>query len=76
MKRYSASEARQHFSQILLFVEKGENVAITKHGAPIAVISRVKRTKVAPPGWASKKGWSITLTDDFDGIPEGFEDYV
>lgn len=79
MKTYSVAEARAHFREILSAVERGEEVAITKHGTPIATIThpRVPKKKsppIPPPGFLEAEGWTIEITDDFDAIPEGFED--
>ena len=60
-------------------VAQGEEVEITKHGTPVATITRPKKSrkrKIPPPGWGLKEGWEIKIADDFDAIPEGFEDYV
>ncbi len=38
MQIIAAFEAKTHFSKLLLEVEKGEEVTITKHGHPIAKI--------------------------------------
>jgi prevent-host-death family protein len=39
MKTISARDANQAFSRLLKEVEKGEEVVITKHGEPVAVLS-------------------------------------
>lgn len=39
MKQITASEANQRFSEILSAVEIGEEIIVTKHGRPVAVIS-------------------------------------
>ena len=78
-KQYNASQARQHFAEILSSVEQGEEVEITKHGTPVATITRVKNSKkhrIPPPGWGLKEGWSYKLNGDFNEIPEGFEEYI
>jgi len=78
IKTYTASEAREHFAEILDAVEQGEDVAITKHGTPVATITgsrKAKSASVPPPGFLKAAGWKLKMTDDFDAIPEGFEDY-
>jgi len=40
MRAVTAREANQTFSEILSDVENGEEVLITKHGRPVAVLSR------------------------------------
>lgn len=80
MKTYTVSEARQHFAEILSTVEQGEDVAITKHGTKVATITRPRVSKrqpaIPPPGFLEAEGWTVEMADDFDAIPEGFEDYV
>jgi prevent-host-death family protein len=79
MKTYSASEAREHFAKILGAVEQGEEVVITKHGVAVAQLIRAPkpaRVQIPPPGYLEAQGWKIKMADDFDAIPEGFEEYV
>jgi prevent-host-death family protein len=80
MKTYSVSQARENFADILDAVERGEDVTITKHGATVATITRPAKAKksaaLPPPGFLHAQGWSVTMADDFDAIPEGFEDYI
>lgn len=73
MKQYTASSARERWSEVLDLVQKGESVTITKHGLPIAVLTRAARKHGPELGWA-KGTW---IADDFDTfIPPGFEDYT
>lgn len=79
MKTYSVSQARENFADILDAVEQGEDVTVTKHGVAVATITRpgkAKKAAVLPPGFLHAQGWSVTVADDFNAIPEGFEDYV
>jgi len=39
MRQVTARNANQHFAQVLSSVESGEQVVITKHGRPVAVMS-------------------------------------
>jgi prevent-host-death family protein len=39
MKSVSARQANQGFSELLAAVESGEEVVITKHGRPVAMLS-------------------------------------
>jgi len=39
-----AYDAKTHFSELLERVERGEEVTITRHGAPVAKMVPVKRT--------------------------------
>jgi antitoxin (DNA-binding transcriptional repressor) of toxin-antitoxin stability system len=80
-KTYSASEAREHWAEVLEAVEQGQQVMITKYGEPVAAIShppggQKPGAAVPPPGYLAAEGWTIEIAEDFDAIPEGFEDYV
>jgi len=79
VKTYTVSEAREHLAEILNSVERGEEVAITKHGKPIARVTHPPAAKKnrtsAPPGFLKAQGWKVIMADDFDAIPEGFEGY-
>ncbi len=41
MSSVGAFEAKTHFAQLLDRVEKGEEITITRHGKPVARLSRV-----------------------------------
>ena len=78
-KTYSVSQARKHWAEILAAVERGEEVAITRYGDTVASITppgRKKRKAAAAPGFLKAEGWHMETSEDFDRIPEGFEDYV
>jgi prevent-host-death family protein len=42
MKTVGAFQAKTHLSRLLDEVERGETVTITRHGAPVAVLSPAK----------------------------------
>lgn len=72
MKQYSIAEARKNLALLVDQAAHGAEVMITRNGKPVATISAIKTEKIPTPGFA--KGTQIS--DDFDEIPEGFEDYV
>ncbi len=77
MKTYTVSEAREHLADVLDAVEQGEEVEITKHGETVAVVTPPHvKAAAPPPGFLQAEGWTMEMADDFDAIPEGFEDYV
>jgi len=81
IKTYTASQAREHFAEILDAVEQGEEVAITKYGTVVAAVkpSRGEEKKthlIPPPGFLKVEGWAVKIAPDFDEIPQGFEDYL
>jgi prevent-host-death family protein len=48
MRSVSAREANQAFSRLLGEVEDGEEVVITRHGKPVAVLSAYRRPIMTP----------------------------
>jgi len=48
MKNVTARQANQSFSQLLSQVEQGEEVVISKHGRPIAVLSPYRAPAMTP----------------------------
>ncbi len=66
-------EAKTHFSKLLDKMLAGEEVIITRSGEPLAKLVPVQRKKKPNFGWA--RG-TFTIPEDFDEIPEGFEDYI
>jgi len=57
-------EARSHFSKLLAEVEEGVEITITRHGTPVAQISR-------PQGVERKPG----LCKDYV-VPEGWDEWT
>ncbi|HEV2954964.1 MAG TPA: type II toxin-antitoxin system prevent-host-death family antitoxin [Xanthobacteraceae bacterium] len=48
MKTMTAREANHGFSDLLARVERGEEVLITKHGTPVAVVSPYRPPAMTP----------------------------
>ena len=48
MRAVTAREANQKFSELLSDVEDGEQVLITKHGRPVAVLSPYQQAQLRP----------------------------
>lgn len=68
----SISEAKAHFSAIIDDASGGQTFVICRAGRPLAILS-----KYVPPAHRrrpdSLKG-KIRMADDFDALPEGFEE--
>ncbi|MFC9795942.1 type II toxin-antitoxin system Phd/YefM family antitoxin [Streptomyces sp. NPDC057695] len=69
-RQYNVHEAKTHFSKILEAVATGEEVIISKSGEPVAKVIPLAG-KVLRTDYGSLKG-RITVTDDFDELPDGF----
>lgn len=48
MSKVSVVAAKAHFSEILAQVEAGEEVLITRRGAPVARLSGLQRPRIPP----------------------------
>ena len=66
-------EAKTHLSKLLDKVLAGEEVVITRSGEPLVKLVPVQRKK--KPNFGFARG-QVEIADDFDEIPEGFEDYI
>lgn len=66
-------EAKTHLSKLIERVLEGQEVIISRSGEPVAKLLPIdkKPLKKRVPGMDKGKVW---IADDFDEIPEGFED--
>ena len=70
IREIQASETKTHLLQILDEVERGETVIITRHGRPIALLTRPPATAPGPKlGTLRGKirynpGWDDPMTDE------------
>jgi len=68
----SISEAKAHFSAIVDAASCGKAFIICRAGRPLVMVTQyVQPEPVRKPG--SLKG-KIRIADDFDELPEGFEE--
>lgn len=74
MKPVKIHEAKTNFSKLIALVEGGEEVIVQRADLPVA--------KIVPYDGAGShrefgalKG-AIEISDDFDAVPPGFEEYV
>lgn len=66
-------EAKTQFSKLLDRALAGEEIVITRSGEPVVTLVPVQRKK--KPNFGFARG-EFVVPDDFDEIPEGFEDYL
>ncbi len=74
MDAVSIHEAKTHFSKLVARAEAGEEIIVRRGQTPVA-----KLVALDPPSTPREPGalaGRIVMADDFDEIPEGFEDYV
>lgn len=70
METVDVHEAKAHLSRLLKRVERGERIAITRDGTPIAVLARVEDERPLRRTPGSDRG-RIWMSDDFDEpLPE------
>lgn len=75
MQQFNIAEAKAHLSELVQKAVLGEEIVIARDNKPqvrIVPIDRPPQKRV--PG--SGKGQILFIADDFDAIPEEFEDYV
>lgn len=73
MKPVKIHEAKTNFSKLIGRVEQGEEVIVQRGDTPVARIVPIDSR--LPRRFGLLKG-SIRISDDFDEIPPGFEEYV
>jgi antitoxin (DNA-binding transcriptional repressor) of toxin-antitoxin stability system len=71
MSTYTLADAKAKFSQVVAEVESGDSAVITKHGRPVALMTRPDDSapkKRGINGFLKEKfeGWK--MPDDFDRI--------
>ena len=68
----SIADAKAHFSAIVDEASNGKEFVICRAGRPLVVVTRyVQSVPKRRPG--SLKG-EISMADDFDALPDGFEE--
>ena len=73
-KKFNIAEAKAHFSELVQKAMLGEEIVIAKGNKPVLKLVPLEKSK-QPRKPGSAKG-NIWMAEDFDAIPEGFEDYV
>lgn len=76
MSQFNIAEAKAQFSSLVKKAMLGEEVIISKDNHPLLRFTPItpEPPKQRVPG--TGKHLVIYMADDFDAIPEGFEDYI
>lgn len=74
MKTVKVHEAKTNFSKLLTLVESGEEVLVQRGDRPVAKLVPVGSPRADRV--AGRLKGQIWIAEDFDEIPEGFEDYI
>jgi len=72
MTRVSVSEAQKNLPELILAIERGEQIVITQAGTPVATL---QPAPLSGSGFGSMKG-QIKMSDDFDEPLEDFAEYM
>ena len=74
MSEIAIEEAVTRLSELIMKTQGGEEIILTRNSFPIAkLIPLPERPR---PRRGSGKGFIRHIADDFDEIPEGFEEYM
>jgi antitoxin (DNA-binding transcriptional repressor) of toxin-antitoxin stability system len=63
-------------AEIVEKLPPGEDVVLTRGGEPVATIWAFSKSRHAPRQLGTLKGSVLSISADFDEVPNGFEDYV
>ncbi len=75
MQQFNIAEAKAHLSELVQKAMMGEEIVIARDNKPLAMLVPIQRpTGKRIPG--SGKGQILFMADNFDAIPEGFEDCI
>ncbi|MFM9022351.1 MAG: type II toxin-antitoxin system Phd/YefM family antitoxin [Solirubrobacterales bacterium] len=66
-------EAKTNFSRLVGLVEQGEEIIVQRGNVPVA---RLVPYETAVPRRAGSLKGQVVIGEDFDELPEGFEEYT
>lgn len=76
MPQFTIAEAKANLSSLVKKAMMGEEIIITKNNKPLLKLTPIQPDKPKRPQPGSGKHEILYIADDFDAIPEGFEDYI
>jgi prevent-host-death family protein len=75
MQQFNIAEAKAHLSELVQKAMMGEEIVIARDNKPLAMLVPIKRARQKRiPG--SGKGQILFMAENFDAVPDGFEDYT
>jgi len=75
MRQYNIAEAKSHFSELVKLALQGEEILIARDNKPLLKLTPVNGLKKERlPG--SAKGQILSVSPDFDELPDDFKEYV
>ncbi len=69
-------QAEGHLAEIIDKLPPGEELVLTRDNKPVATIRAAPPAPREAPRIGTLKGTILYIAQDFDEIPEGFEDYL
>ena len=76
MSTITLEEAERDLRQVIDRLSPGDEVIVTSENRPIATIRGVAATELPRRQLGTMKGSVVSMSPDFDAIPEGFEEFV
>lgn len=74
MSQVTIEEASSRLSELITETPAGEEVKLTRNSVPIAKL--IPLPNRPQPRRGSGKGFISRIAEDFDEIPEGFDEYM
>jgi antitoxin (DNA-binding transcriptional repressor) of toxin-antitoxin stability system len=74
MSRITVDEAQARLPQLLEQLQPGEEITITEHGQPLALVKKVERGSW--PCQAGSARGKIRMAPDFDAPLDDFKEYM
>lgn len=76
MQTIPIKQAAHHLAEIIEKLPAGEEVILTRHEEPVAILRSMPQAPNGQRQLGTLKGSVLSVSSDFDEIPEGFEDYL
>ena len=76
MTQFNIAEAKANFSSLVKKAMLGEEIIIAKDNKPLLRLAPILSDIIKRPVAGTGKHEILYIADDFDDIPEGFEDYI
>jgi antitoxin (DNA-binding transcriptional repressor) of toxin-antitoxin stability system len=76
MQTITIEEAQSRLSEVIEKLTPGEEIVVTRDDKPVATIRAMPPAPRKPRQLGTLKGSVLSMSPDFDAIPEGFEEYV